>query len=109
MTAARPAWIYILASRKNGTLYIGVTADLGTRIAQHKGGAVAGFTRQYHVSTLVYSEEFAHVRLAITREKALKGWNRRRKIELIESVNPDWDDLAANWREHRLGPSHGSG
>jgi len=109
MSSPRRAWIYILASRKNGTLYVGVTADLRTRIWQHKTGAVGGFTQQYRVTTLVHFEEFQEVRDAIMREKVIKGWNRKRKIELIESANADWDDLAAGWCGKGLGPSHGSG
>jgi putative endonuclease len=108
MPPSRHAWIYILASRKNGTLYVGITADLRARVCQHKTGAVGGFTQQYHVKTLVYFEEFQEVRDAIAREKAIKGWTRK-KIGLIESANPDWDDLAVGWVERGLGPSHGSG
>src|SRR5688572_11633183 len=108
MPASRPAWIYVLASRKNGTLYIGVTTDLRTRVLQHKRGAIAGFTKQYGVNTLVHFEKFIDVQVAIAREKALKGWNRGRKIALIESVNRDWGDLAAEWVAMGLGPSHGS-
>ena len=109
MRASRPAWIYILASRKHGTLYIGVTTSLRTRVMQHKRGAIVGFTKQYGVRTLVHSEEFADVQAAIAREKTLKGWNRRRKIDLIETLNPDWEDMAAAWAGDDLGPSHGSG
>ena len=107
--SARGAWVYILASRKNGTLYIGVTTDLRVRVLQHKAGAIEGFTKQYGVSTLVHFEAFRGVQDAIGREKELKGWKRRRKIELIESTNADCDDLAAEWVDRRLGPSHGSG
>jgi putative endonuclease len=103
------AWIYILASRKNGTLYVGVTSDLRFRVGQHKSGAIDGFTKQYHVTTLVYFEEFWEMRDAIAREKMIKGWTRKKKIGLIESVNLDWDDLAAGWVGRDLGLSHGSG
>src|SRR5262245_6106957 len=99
MTFNQHAWIYILASRKNGTLYVGVTSDLRTRLWQHKKGTIEGFTRQHCVTTLVYFEQFNGIRSAIEREKMLKGWTRQRKIELIEAVNPDWDDLAAGWFE----------
>ncbi|RDI61874.1 GIY-YIG nuclease family protein [Microvirga subterranea] len=85
--------VYILASRKNGTLYIGVTGNLPQRMEQHKALAVPGFTRRYRVTTLVYVERYADVTEAIAREKQLKGWNRAWKIRLIERSNPDWTDL----------------
>ena len=109
MPPAHRAWTYILASRKNGTLYVGVTTNLRVRVRQHRAGAVDGFTKQHHVTTLVHFEELREVRHAIAREKEIKGWSRRRKIELIEYTNPDWDDLARNWFERGLDPSHGSG
>ena len=85
--------VYILASGRNGTLYIGVTRDLVRRMEQHKSLAVPGFTRTYLVTSLVYCERFGDVNEAIAREKQLKGWNRAWKIKLIERSNPDWDDL----------------
>ena len=85
--------VYILASRRNGTLYIGVTSDLVRRIEQHKALAVPGFTRQYGVTTLVYVERYPTIVEAIAREKQLKGWNRAWKIKLIERSNPQWLDL----------------
>jgi putative endonuclease len=85
--------VYILASGRNGTLYIGVTRDLVRRMEQHKSLAVPGFTRKYLVTSLVYFERFGDVNEAIAREKQLKGWNRAWKIKLIERSNPDWDDL----------------
>lgn len=85
--------VYILASRRNGTLYIGVTSDLVRRMEQHKALAVPGFTRKYGVTTLVYVERFADVHEAIAREKQLKGWNRAWKLKLIEQGNPTWADL----------------
>ncbi|MBZ6077688.1 GIY-YIG nuclease family protein [Microvirga puerhi] len=85
--------VYILASRKNGTLYIGVTGTLPQRVEQHKALAVPGFTRRYGVTTLVYVERYADVTEAIAREKQLKGWNRAWKIKLIESANADWIEL----------------
>ncbi len=109
MSHDRKAWVYILASRKNGTLYVGVTTNLQTRVWQHKTGMLEGFTKQYHIATLVYHEEFQSIRAAIAREKAFKGWTRQRKIALIEGANPDWDDLAADWFGGGLDPSHGSG
>ncbi len=103
------AWVYMMASRKNGTLYIGVTRALRHRIWQHKYAATDGFTKDYRVSTLFYFEELSGIRMAIRREKQLKGWRRERKIQLIESSNPDWTDLAREWFARPLDPSQGSG
>jgi putative endonuclease len=86
-------FVYILASKKNGTLYIGVTNDLARRIYQHKEGSGSIFTRKYQVHRFVYVEEFSDVTQAIQRETNLKRWPRRWKIELIEKLNPDWVDL----------------
>ena len=85
--------VYILASQRNGTLYIGVTSDLVKRIWEHKNDVVEGFTRKYRVHTLVYFEMHADMTAAITREKQLKKWNRAWKLELIEKDNPQWRDL----------------
>ena len=86
-------FVYILASQRNGTLYIGVTSNLPQRIAQHKAHAVPGFTRRHSVDLLVYAEAYGDVHEANAREKQLKGWNRAWKIKLIEASNPTWDDL----------------
>jgi putative endonuclease len=85
--------VYILASRRNGTLYVGVTSDLVKRVWEHKSGFVEGFTKRYGVHLLVWYEVHADMLAAISKEKALKGWNRRWKLELIEGMNPDWRDL----------------
>jgi putative endonuclease len=85
--------VYILASKRNGTLYVGVTSDLVKRIWEHKNDAVDGFTKKYGVHSLVYYEQCADMTTAIAREKQLKKWNRMWKIELIESVNKEWRDL----------------
>jgi len=85
--------VYILASKKNGTLYIGVTSDLIKRIWQHKHKVVSGFTEQYEVSRLVYFEQLDDMENAIIREKVLKKWNRAWKVRLIETTNPNWLDL----------------
>ena len=85
--------VYILASKKNGTLYIGVTSDLIKRIWQHKNKVVSGFTEDYQVNSLVYFEQLDDMENAITREKVLKKWNRAWKIRLIEKTNPNWLDL----------------
>jgi len=86
-------YVYILASKTNGTLYIGVTSHLIQRIWQHKNNHVAGFTKKYCVHTLVYYEQHGSMASAITREKQLKKWNRDWKIQLIEKDNPNWNDL----------------
>jgi putative endonuclease len=86
-------WVYILASQKRGTPYIGVTNDIARRTAEHRDQMAPSFTSRYRVTQLVHIEEFADVRDAITREKQLKKWNRAWKIELIEAGNPDWRDL----------------
>ena len=88
--------VYILASQRNGTLYVGVTSDLVSRIWQHKNNQVEGFTERYGVHLLVYYELLVDMYAAITREKQIKKWNRAWKIRLIESVNPGWRDL---WNE----------
>lgn len=86
-------YVYILASKKNGVLYVGVTNNLGRRIYEHKNGLVEGFTRRYFVHRLVYYEVYENVDEAIMREKRLKGWNRKWKIRLIQEKNPQWNDL----------------
>ncbi len=85
--------VYILASKRNGTLYTGVTSDLKRRIYEHKSGASEGFTKQYHVHTLVWYECTEDINSAITREKQIKAWKRKWKLELIEKGNPQWRDL----------------
>ena len=85
--------VYILASKRNGTLYIGVTSDLVKRIYEHKHDLVEGFTKKYAVHTLVYFEMHEEMKPAIQREKQLKKWERPWKIELIEATNPNWRDL----------------
>ena len=86
-------YIYIMASRKNGTLYIGMTNDLRRRVWQHKNDMHEGFTKKYRVHRLVWFEATNDVRAAIVREKQIKKWNRKWKINLIEKENPDWKDL----------------
>ena len=86
-------YVYILASKKNGTLYIGVTSNLIQRIWQHKNNQVEGFTKKYNVHTLVYYEQYEMMESAITREKQMKKWKRDWKIQLIEKNNPYWEDL----------------
>jgi putative endonuclease len=86
-------YVYILASRRNGTLYIGITSDLVKRVWEHKDKTIKGFTAKYNVNKLVYYEEHNDVNDAIQREKMLKEWNRKWKLELIEKDNPYWNDL----------------
>ncbi|MFB0874184.1 MULTISPECIES: GIY-YIG nuclease family protein [unclassified Sphingobium] len=86
--------VYILASRRNGTLYAGVTADLIKRLYEHRNGLIQGFTNDYGVKRLVWFEAHESMESAIVREKRIKKWNRSWKIELIEAGNPEWDDLA---------------
>jgi putative endonuclease len=90
----RRYFVYILASRKHGTLYIGITNDLVRRSYEHKQKAVPGFTKQYGIDKLMYFEMFDDPTSAITREKQLRGWKRDWKIELTETHNPEWTDLA---------------
>jgi putative endonuclease len=86
--------VYILANRRNGTLYIGVTSDLGRRISEHKADVIEGFTKRYGLHTLVYAEFHTTMAEAISREKRVKNWRRAWKITLIEQFNPDWRDLS---------------
>jgi len=95
--------VYILASKRNGTLYTGVTSNLIARIHQHRAGAVRGFTRDYGVKLLVWFEEHPTMEAAITREKRIKKWNRSWKLELIEASNPEWRDLAEDFGFAALG------
>ncbi len=90
----KQSFVYILASGRHGTLYIGVTSDLMVRLYQHREGLTGGFTKRYGVNRLVYFEVFEDISEAIGREKRLKKWNRDWKIRLIQEGNPDWSDLA---------------
>jgi putative endonuclease len=93
MLEKRPC-VYILASRRNGTLYVGVTSDLARRVEQHRSGAVSSFTRDYGVYMLVYAEFHDKMESAMLRERQIKKWRRAWKLELIERSNPQWRDLA---------------
>jgi putative endonuclease len=88
-------YVYILASGRNGTLYVGVTNNLARRMTEHKSGAVPGFTRQYGVDQLVYFEEYDSILEAREREYKVKRWRRDWKLELIEGLNPNWRDLSS--------------
>ncbi len=89
----RMYYVYILASKRNGTLYVGMTGSLLGRVTQHRSGQGSGFTHRYGVRRLVYYETFRHVGDAILREKQLKAWKRQWKLRLIEQDNPQWRDL----------------
>jgi len=89
-------YVYIMSNRSK-TLYTGMTNNLERRVAEHKTKSIEGFTKKYNITKLVYYEEFDAPLEAIAREKQIKGWLRRKKIELIETQNPDWNDLAADW------------
>ena len=86
-------FVYILASKRNGTLYVGMTSNLIRRVYEHKNDVQESFTQKYGVHTLVYYEYTTDVNAAIVREKQMKKWNRQWKINLIEKENPNWDDL----------------
>ena len=88
--------VYFLANEAR-MLYIGVTNNLERRLSEHKQKVISGYTRKYNLNRLVYYEEYPYVPDAIAREKQLKGWLRRRKVELIERDNPEWLDLSAHW------------
>ncbi len=90
----KPGFVYILASKRNGTLYIGATSDLARRVEEHKQDVVEGFTKRYQVHTLVYYEAHEDIRDAIERERQLKKWERKWKLRLIEELNPNWVDLS---------------
>ena len=90
---ARGGWVYIMADRYRGTLYIGVTSDIAGRVWAHREGCGSKFCARYGLARLVYAEEAPTIYEAIAREKAMKKWNRVWKIELVERANPDWHDL----------------
>jgi putative endonuclease len=89
-------YVYIMTNR-SGTLYVGVTNNIKKRIYQHKNKLVEGFTKKYNIDMLIYYETFSDVRSAISREKLIKVWLRSKKIDLINTTNPDWTDLSKDW------------
>ncbi len=89
----RTYYVYILASKRNGTLYIGVTNDLKRRVYEHREEMIDGFTKEYGIKNLVYYESTENSHSAIQREKWLKNWKREWKVKMIEKENPDWEDL----------------
>jgi len=98
-------FVYLLASRRNGTLYVGVTNDLVRRVYEHKNNIIEGFTKRYNVHLLVHYEQCENAISAIQREKNIKAWYRQWKIRLIEETNPEWEDL---YPEIASGDSRGS-
>jgi putative endonuclease len=90
-------YIYILASKRNGTIYIGATDDIERRVLEHKNKIFRGFTEKYNVTILVYFEKYETQDEAFTRERQMKKWNRAWKLELIEKENPQWLDLSKDW------------
>ena len=86
-------WVYIMTSSSLSVMYIGVTNDLGRRVAEHRAGIGSEFAKRYKVTRLVYAEEYEQIEEAIAREKQLKGWKRIRKNELVRAANPGWKDL----------------
>ena len=93
MSKSRQSYVYIMTNTANTVLYTGVTGDLVKRVWQHREGTVPGFTLRYRLKKLVYYELFGDIRLAIEREKQIKGGSRRDKIKLVKSMNPEWRDL----------------
>ncbi len=89
----KQSYIYIMSNKLNGTLYVGVTSDIIRRVYEHKNSLVDGFTKKYNLKTLVYYEIYDDITEAITREKQLKAGSRKKKIELIDSMNQNWNDL----------------
>ena len=98
MRRGRRYYVYIMASRSLN-LYTGVTDDIYRRALEHKGGKAEGFTKRYNINRLAYYETFRYIGNAITREKQIKSWTRAKRIALIKSANPTWQDLAAGWGE----------
>ena len=90
-------FVYLLTNKTNGVLYTGITSDLERRLYEHRNQLVDGFTKRYHLHKLVYYDCTTDVRSAIAREKQIKGWTREKKISLIESINPNWEDLSQNF------------
>ena len=90
-------YVYMLASKRNGTLYLGVTSDLSRRMDQHRAKVVPSFTQKYNVGTLVWYKRHDRVELAIAREKQIKKWEREWKLRLIEAQNPEWEDLVDDY------------
>jgi len=91
-------YVYMLTNERNTVLYTGVSNDLERRLYEHRNATSEGFTTKYNVCKLVYFEESSDIKAAIAREKQIKGWSRKKKDALIDSVNPDWRDLSEDWQ-----------
>jgi putative endonuclease len=96
MLSQHAYWVYIMTNQ-SGTLYIGVTGNLPRRVYEHRHRLVPGFARRYKIDQLIYVESFSEVRGAIAQEKQIKAWRRSHKVALIESANPEWNDLGEEW------------
>src|SRR5580698_10729848 len=107
MRRPKQFYVYIMTNRPgSAVLYIGITGDLVRRVWQHKNKLTPGFTSRYNLTCLVYYERFFYPDAAIAREEEIKGWRRSKKIKLIETMNPKWDDLAAKWQDlHKPAPA----
>lgn len=90
-------YVYMITNRHHNVLYTGMTNDLARRVYEHRNHLLPGFTSKYNADTLVYFEKTSHVNAAIEREKQIKGWSRAKKNALVESMNPEWADLAKDW------------
>jgi len=100
MLRRKQFYVYVMTNEPKGaTLYVGITVDLVRRTWQHKSKVIPGFTSRYNLTRLVYHECFVYPDMAIAREKEIKGWRRSKKIALIESMNPRWEDLARDWQK----------
>jgi putative endonuclease len=112
MSAMKNYYVYIMTNNY-ATLYTGITNNLERRVSEHKQKLIPGFTKKYNITRLVYYEVFGDPWSAIGREKQIKGWLRAKKVTLIESTNPNWEDLSAGWyddvKKERRGPSLRSG
>jgi len=96
MRREKLCYVYIMTN-KSGTLYVGMTNNIKKRIYEHKKKLIPGFTKKYNISQLIYFETFDDIYSAIAREKTIKGWLRKKKIDLVNKINPDWKDLSTDW------------
>lgn len=95
----KTSYVYILTNWTGEVMYVGVSSDLQRRVCEHKSKSKGGFTKKYDIEKLVYFEQFADIKMAIIREKEIKGWRREKKNTLVETINPQWKDLSAGWYE----------
>jgi putative endonuclease len=111
MRPPKKFFVYIMSNGpRSASLYTGITGNLPRRVWEHKNKLIPGFTSRYNLTRLIYHEAFAYPDAAIAREKEIKGWRREKKIRLIQSMNPQWEDLARNWQDlYKPGPPACSG